>query len=469
MNIVWFRRDLRVEDNTALYHAMSSEQPVVAVYIATPLTWSEHNKAPLQADLIYRRLEVLQRELAALNIPLVFNEVESFTDSAKWLASFAQQTGAQAVHFNKEYEWNENQRDALLQEKASCIVVGHEDKCLFSPGSVKNKQGEYFKVFTPFKRAYLAKFYQHQLNIKQVEPQAVMPQSELLSEYLFSVQSTFSYLRENSEAYPVETKQVRQRLRDFCKGRVDVYKQQRDLPAIEGTSGLSAYLAIGVLSIRQCIARLQYGTGDNFGEGRETWLSELIWRDFYQHLLHFEPKLSKGLNFVPWTQNVTWFENEDWLSAWQQGQTGYPIVDAAMRQLNQTGWMHNRLRMIVASFLTKDLHLHWHHGEQYFMQRLIDGDYAANNGGWQWSASTGCDGQPYFRIFNPITQGERFDPDGEFIRAWIPELKSVPNKYIHKPWLWADVNYLSYPQPIVDHKSEREITLRLFQEAKDQI
>lgn len=202
-------------------------------------------------------------------------------------------------------------------------------------------------------------------------------------------------------------------------------------------------------------------------QGAQTWLSELIWREFYQHLLTFEPKLCKGKDFLYWGRYVKWWQEHDHFERWCRGETGYPIVDAAMRQLNQTGWMHNRLRMIVASFLTKDLHIDWRWGERYFMSKLIDGDYAANNGGWQWCASTGCDGQPYFRIFNPITQGEKFDESGVFIRHWIPELSSVPDKYIHAPWLWAGVNSVLYPSPIVDHKAEREVTLDMYKQARD--
>jgi deoxyribodipyrimidine photo-lyase len=245
------------------------------------------------------------------------------------------------------------------------------------------------------------------------------------------------------------------------------YHERRDYPAMDMTSRLSPYLTLGIISVRQCLARLHQSQPSHNNAGADTWLSELIWREFYQHLIYFWPEICKGNNFHEWANNLVWNQNgEDWLRKWQSGETGYPIVDAAMRQLNQTGWMHNRLRMIVASFLTKDLHIDWRHGEQYFMRQLIDGDFAANNGGWQWSASTGCDGQPYFRIFNPITQGERFDPHGQFIRQYIPELSAVPDKYIHSPWLWGGVKSLSYPAPIVDHKREREITLGVYKEAK---
>ena len=342
-----------------------------------------------------------------------------------------------------------------------------DDKCLLAPGSVLNKQGHHFKVFTPFKRAYIVRLSAQPLSMVKTRPAQRLEETQWHDLSLFSATCSFSYPRQSSERYCVKTNNIRQKLRDFCENTIDHYHLQRDIPSLDATSQLSPYLAIGALSTRQCLARLHYGHPPPLSEGREIWLSELIWRDFYQHLLHFEPKLSKGHNFVAWTEKVQWRDNPRQLRQWQSGRTGYPIVDAAMRQLNQTGWMHNRLRMIVASFLTKNLHIHWRQGERYFMSMLVDGDYAANNGGWQWSASTGCDGQPYFRMFNPTTQGERFDPEGDFIRHWLPELKVVPRRYIHQPWKWENVNMLSYPKPMISHKSERAITLQLFQAAKD--
>ncbi|KGY14142.1 deoxyribodipyrimidine photolyase [Vibrio tubiashii] len=472
MKLVWLRRDLRVEDNTALTKACESGEPVVALYIATPETWTEHSLAPMQADLIYRRLFELQSDLHSNNIPLYYAEVETFRSAAQLVAKVAEREAASGVFINKEYELNEQNRDALLAEQlteAGIECHQFDDKCALKPGSVFNKQGEYFKVFTPFKRAYLEKLYRHPLNVSQIQPLEVeaakLVNLDLVSE--LSPQSNFAYPRVSSGRYPVQTKQVIKSLREFDRSKVEQYQQQRDFPAIDGTSALSPYLAIGVLSVRQCLARVMYTQPLPLTGGREVWQSELIWREFYQHLSYFEPKLSKGESFTDWGNNLIWRNSEQAISAWKSGNTGYPIVDAAMRQLNQTGWMHNRLRMIVASFLVKDLHVDWRIGEQYFMSRLVDGDYSANNGGWQWCASTGCDGQPYFRIFNPITQGERFDGEGEFVRRWVPEIREVPNKYIHQPWKWVESDRLAYPKPIVDHKTEREITLSLYKQAKE--
>ncbi|ORU03638.1 deoxyribodipyrimidine photo-lyase, partial [Klebsiella pneumoniae] len=220
---------------------------------------------------------------------------------------------------------------------------------------------------------------------------------------------------------------------------------------------------------RQCLHRLltEHPAALDGGAGA-TWLNELIWREFYRHLMVYYPKLCKGRPFTAWTDKVAWRAEEAALQAWQRGETGFPIVDAAMRQLNATGWMHNRLRMIVASFLTKDLRLDWRAGERYFMSQLIDGDLAANNGGWQWAASTGTDAAPYFRIFNPTTQGEKFDKQGVFIRRWLPELAKVPEKALHQPWAWADKQgiTLDYSRPIVDHKQARQETLAAWEAAR---
>ncbi|MFB1072338.1 deoxyribodipyrimidine photo-lyase [Vibrio diabolicus] len=471
MILVWFRRDLRTLDHTALKAALDSGQPVVACFIATPEQWREHHMAPMQADLIARRLEYLNDELESLNVPFLYKEVPSFSDCTEVISEWAKTLEATSVMANIQYEVNERELDAQVSEALASHDIDFElfhDKCVHPPTTVLNKQGEYFKVFTPFKRAWLTQFQMPTVT----KPHEQVPLSSKLLEQLepirFSSDFTFSYPRESSENWFASTNDVLKQLREFARERSDAYKEDRDFPAIDGTSQLSPYLAIGALSPRQCIARLYAENQQNdLTEGKATWLSEIIWREFYQHLLAFEPKLVKGKGFIDWEDKIQWSYDEQTFERWKTGATGYPIVDAAMRELNQTGWMHNRLRMVVASFLTKDLHIDWRWGEAYFMSKLVDGDFAANNGGWQWSASTGCDGQPYFRIFNPISQGEKFDSDGQFVRHWVPEIKSVPNKYIHKPWTWEGFSLLEYHKPMVDHKTEREITLRLFKSAKE--
>lgn len=467
MKLVWLRRDLRAIDNTALNRAIETGESVIAVFIATPKQWESHQMAPIQADLIYRRLATLQAELNTYSIPLLYRQCDDFSESVDVLMDVAKEINADHIYVNKEYEVNETHRDLLAYQRSQDLNIGwssFDDKCVQAPGTVLNQQGEYFKVFTPFKKAWLKQVIWPQI-VKTAAAEPVAQLSNTAQQWLWSHNQAFDYPRVDSSDYVVDFEGIRQQLRLFCHNTVNDYQTQRDFPAMAGTSLLSPYLAIGAISPRQCMARLQAETkSGELSDGAATWLSEVIWREFYQHLMYFEPRLCKGDNFHQWARNIAWQHNDEHFQAWSQGRTGYPIVDAAMRQLNNTGWMHNRLRMIVASFLTKDLHIHWRHGETYFMRQLIDGDFASNNGGWQWSASTGCDGQPYFRIFNPTTQGEKFDPQGEFIRRWVPELSILDNKTIHQPW--KAQKKLDYPQPIVDHKAERAVTLSLYKQAK---
>lgn len=471
MNLFWFRRDLRVDDNTALFQAVQRQTPVLAIYIATPTQWHEHNKAPIQSDLVYRRLFELQKDLRQLGIPLLYIESTTFDQSVNDLIAFAQRFNCQEIYVNHEYEFNERQRDQQLsiqaaQKNMTCHLF--HDKCVLAPGSVKNKQNDFFKVFTPFKKAYLNQYYSTQNVIKKITPAKSISSKTLnaLSEFEWSKKCTWRYPRTCSHRYLSSTYDILMRLRLFCEIPVTEYHLTRDVPSKQGTSGLSPYLAIGALSAKQCLARLHFNQGA-FSTGDQTWISEIIWRDFYQHLIYAYPSLCKGKSFLPWANRIQWHHNLDFFERWKQGLTGYPIVDAAMKQLNSTGWMHNRLRMIVASFLTKNLHIDWRLGEQYFMSKLIDGEFGSNNGGWQWSASTGCDAQPYFRIFNPTTQGEKFDPEGEFVRQWLPELKDVPIKFIHQPWRWSEFDSCKYSPPMVCHKTERALTLSIYKKARD--
>jgi len=254
-------------------------------------------------------------------------------------------------------------------------------------------------------------------------------------------------------------------LEQFVAKKAARYKDDRDFPALDGTSLLSPYLANGVLSGRQClIAARQSGAS---GKGIETWINEIAWRDFYIHILYHYPRVSMHRAFKPETEALEWNSPGEHFEAWKEGRTGVPIVDAAMRQLKATGWMHNRLRMVTAMFLTKNLFINWRLGEAWFMQNLVDGFLASNNGGWQWSASTGTDAAPYFRVFNPVTQSERFDPDGEFIRRWVPELAKLDSKRIHEPSRKGGVIPKGYPRPIVDLKESRKEAIARFQALKD--
>lgn len=468
MQLVWFRRDLRSMDNTALNAALATGEPVVALYIATPEQWQKHHLAPIQADFIWRRLAVLQQELTALNVPLLYQQVDDFNAAANVVTQLASALNVTHVFANRDYEFDEQQRDqrtAQALAKVGILWSASDDKCLFAPGSVLTQQGQLFKVFTPFKRRWLALLQPPRISKTLPAPAWSLPNE--LSAWLWHPQQAFGYPRGDSSAWPVDSLSLHRQLHTFCGERVQDYHQSRDFPARDGTSMLSPYLAIGALSVRQCVASLFAESSVGvLSEGGQVWLNELIWREFYQHWVAIDPHLSKSDDFQPWAARLEWWNEDEKFRRWCEGCTGYPIIDAAMRQLNQTGWMHNRLRMLVASFLTKDLHIDWRWGERYFMSRLIDGDYAANNGGWQWSASTGCDAQPYFRIFNPVSQSEKFDPNGDFIRRWVPELRSVAGKDIHQPWVCSAVNSVSYPARLVDHQQERAVTLHLYKIAK---
>lgn len=467
-HLVWFRADLRMHDNLALAAACRDPHSrVLGVFIATPGQWRQHGMAARQAAFIVSHLHSLQAALAEKGIPLHVEQAEDFAASVKRLASFCGQQQVTHLFYNYQYEINERQRDAAVENTLAGVTCqGFDDSVLLPPGSVLTGNREMYKVFTPFKNAFLRR-------LQEALPECVAAPKVRASGPIAAasnVEIDYPQTPFDSELFAADEKSAIARLRGFCQQKAADYEQQRDLPAVEGTSRLSPCLAVGALSPRQCLHRLLVEQPRALdGEAGAVWLNELIWREFYRHLMVYYPNLCKGRPFIGWTDNVAWLDDKSALQAWQRGQTGFPIVDAAMRQLNTTGWMHNRLRMIVASFLVKDLRIDWRLGERYFIEQLIDGDLAANNGGWQWAASTGTDAAPYFRIFNPTTQGERFDKAGRFIRHWLPELAGVPEKAVHQPWLWAEKQgvKLDYPRPIVDHKQARLETLAAWEAARE--
>ncbi|MGF1682481.1 deoxyribodipyrimidine photo-lyase [Photobacterium minamisatsumaniensis] len=469
--LLWLRADLRIIDNTALIAARAHCNQLIAVYISTPMQWHEHNVAPIQIDLIYRRLCILKEQLSTLNIAFELVEVADYNAVPEALLDVTKRYNIKHVFCNKQYEWNEQQRDneaAQLLENNKVKFSSFDDACVLPPSSVLTKKSEAYKVFTPFRREWINVFCQ-QNTMPKAKPGALPLGTGTGTDIAQTKHMTVTYPKADSMLWPVDEDAIRQRLNTFCYEKINEYKDNRDIPSLDGTSCLSPYLALGMLSPRQCIAAVltEYPDCLNDAEsGAFCWLNEIIWREFYRHLIVAYPKLSRNQPFLAWTVSVPWVSSERRLKAWQQGKTGFPIVDAAMRQLLATGWMHNRLRMITASFFTKDLLMHWQIGEQWFMSHLIDGDLASNNGGWQWAASTGTDAQPYFRVFNPTTQGERFDPKGEFIRTWVHELKNVPDKYIHQPHLWLGADQIDYPLPIIDHKAARIMAIDVFKTAK---
>ena len=468
MKLVWFRNDLRLADNPALRHACAEAGEVAALFVISPTQWQQHKMAPIRQQFLLSQVDELGKALAALGIPLHLLRVETFAEMPTALASLSRELGVSQLYANQAIEIDEQRRDLavsamLAEQEVSCHWFN--GCCVLPPGRVLTGSGEMFKVFTPFSRAWLKAleedgFVIHRAPAPRAEPLSWQPLAE--REWVDGALSEVT----PDLRWPVGEVEAQRRLHAFLEQAVLDYGETRDFPAQAGTSILSPYLAAGIISPRQCVGALQQRLGhrpQSKAEPGFVWLNELVWREFYRHLLVLVPTLSMNLPFKPETAALPWSWDPVAFAAWCEGRTGYPIVDAAMRCLNATGWMHNRLRMIVASFLTKDLHIHWRLGEDYFMSQLIDGDLAANNGGWQWAAGTGADAAPYFRVFNPTTQGQRFDPEGDFIRTWVAELADIPAAYVHQPHDWLRLKGgRGYPAPMVDHALARVRAIEMF-------
>ena len=478
--LIWFRNDLRVHDNPALDFFLNevtpqklarSEVSGKAIFFISEKQWHKHHWSPIKIDLIKRHVYSLAADLLHLNIELEIVEVPDFTAQIAYLSDYCTRNNITRVMANSEVEINEQQRDE------TCIALGMPLKLLEADvivpkGRVLNQSGEMYKVFTPFKKAWLSYVRQHgfeYLGKAEIPDSSKQLANTQLADNI-SLSSNKTDASSNriaiSNNWPLATVIEKEVYPHFIQEKLALYGEQRDIPSIKGTSGLSPYLAIGAISPRYLLFVLLNHYPDLLTASdspKFTWLNELIWREFYRHLLFHFPIRCKNQCFKEKYQQTVWHNNLSYFNAWCEGRTGYPLVDAAMRQLNQTGWMHNRLRMVVASFLTKHLLIDWRWGEQYFMEHLIDGDLASNNGGWQWAASTGCDAQPYFRIFNPTRQSERFDPKGNFIRKYLPELKEIPDKEIHSPHRFIKKHNLAIYWPtIVEHKEARLMALDFY-------
>lgn len=467
LQLIWLRSDLRLHDNTAL-SAAASRGPSVAVYLLSPEQWREHDDAPCKVDFWLRNLRELSRTLGELNIPLLIRMASRWDEAPKVLLDLCQQLKIDAVHVNEEYGIHESRRDAAVADALKTKGIdfySYLDQLLFKPGTVLTKTGTYFQVFSQFRKVCYDRLRSSLPSLVS----APMAQSRLTvdSDEIPSSVAGFATPSETLRAlWPASEAEARRRLDTFADAQIDYYKSERDFPAKPGTSQLSAYLAAGVISPRQCLhAALQSNQGE-FESGKVgavTWINELLWREFYKHILVGYPRVSRHRAFRPETEALAWRDAPDELAAWQEARTGLPIIDAAMRQLLETGWMHNRLRMVVAMFLTKNLLIDWREGERFFMRHLIDGDLAANNGGWQWSSSTGTDSAPYFRIFNPLSQSEKFDSEGLFIKHWLPELAGLNKKDVHNPEnLGGLFGVAGYPSPIVNLSTSRTRALTAF-------
>ncbi|GAA0788664.1 cryptochrome/photolyase family protein [Marinobacterium sediminicola] len=466
MQLVWFRNDLRLADNPALSAACAAGERVKALVCLTPEQWTEHNESEARQRYWHARLDWLEQALLKGGIELIRLPLQRFSDCPDAILQVAQQQGASKLHFNYEYPLNERNRDRLTCERLESegiAVQGHHGDLIVPPGQVVTGQGTAFKVFTPFSKAWLRCLLrlEHEPLPSPVQGDECARDQKRDTDKPYRAGKRIQrlgsrYAPEPDTGYPVNDDDLHEVLQRFVHEQEPDYQRLRDFPARHATSGLSPALTIGALSARQCLARLKQAH-DGDGWQQSTWLNELVWREFYRHLLVSFPELNRLTPFRPDVEaRITWLDNEKAFEAWKAGETGFPIVDAAMKQLLATGWMHNRLRMIVASFLTKLLRIDWRRGEAFFMSKLIDGDFASNLGGWQWSASVGADAAPYFRIFNPQLQSEKFDPNGEFIAEWLPELRHLEPKARHKPGAGQEYGR---PGPIIDYKQARQSAL----------
>jgi deoxyribodipyrimidine photo-lyase len=474
--LVWLRRDLRADDNAALYHALCTAKQVWVGFVFDRAILDALPRADRRVEFIRDSLVGLEQQLRSIAAPANVALLVRHGTSAEELPRLAQALGVQAVYCNHDDEPYALSRDAAVRGSLAATGIAlhtSKDHVIFERSEVLTQTGSVYGIFTPYKNAWLKKLDGYFLKAYPVEryaaalaapPQGVAAGVPTLAELGFETTNLASL------KMPPGPAGAQSMFADYLQ-RIDDYEQTRNFPAVKGPSYLSTHLRFGTISIRQ-LAREAWQRVHGGSPGAQVWLSELIWRDFYHQVLHHHPRVvghcfKREYDAIKWEHG----KHADALfAAWCEGRTGYPLVDAAMHQINQTGYMHNRLRMVVASFLTKDLGIDWRRGEAYFALHLNDFDLAANNGGWQWASSSGCDAQPYFRIFNPVNQSEKFDAQGKFIRRYLPQLATLPDKLIHAPWLAKPVDLAAagidlgkhYPLPVVDHATAREKTLQRY-------
>ena len=466
--LVWLRRDLRLSDHAPLAAALRAARRVHVVFVFDTAILDALPRADRRVEFIHASLAALDGRLRALGGGLIVCHGRA----ADEIPALAESLGVDAVFAGRDYEPYASERDARVAQRLAAAGrrwVDLKDHVVFERAELLTGAGRPYTVFTPYKRAWLARLGAEDVTEHAVQPgagQFAPPPAELVLPPL----EQLGFVPAGLADLPLPTgEDGAQRLLAEFLGRIDDYRTARDYPAVRGVSYLSTHLRFGTVSIRALVRAAHARAA---AEGAATWLSELIWREFYQQILWHHPHVIER-SFRPEYDRIAWERGplaDDLYAAWEEGRTGYPLVDAAMAQIRATGYMHNRLRMVVASFLAKDLGVNWRRGEAYFARALNDFDLAANNGGWQWAASSGCDAQPWFRIFNPVTQSEKFDPEGKFIRRYLPQLAGFDAREIHAPWLTTSerqraagcVIGTDYPAPVVDHAAARAATLARY-------
>ena len=485
--LMWFRRDLRVDDNAALYHALKSCQQVFCLFVFDKTILDPLPRADRRVEFIRESLVDLTGQLQKLGLDCGVdgvNLIVQHAEAGSAVLDVANALGARAVFINHDDEPQALARDAAVQAQLAArdmALHSFKDHVIFERQEVLTLGGKPYTVFTPYKNAWLKKVTS-EVGTPYLKPYPTRRYGAALA----SPPPAFQQAVPTLQALGFEKTNLAELkiptgasggdalLAEFLS-RISLYRDTRDFPAVKGPSYLGVHLRFGTVSIRQ-LAALGLTAQQRGDEGAATWLSELIWRDFYAQILSNFPHAAKQA-FKPEYDRINWEEGDQataLFQAWCEGRTGYPLVDAAMAQINQTGYMHNRLRMVTASFLVKDLGLDWRWGERYFAEKLNDFDLSANNGGWQWAASSGCDAQPYFRIFNPISQSEKFDKDGKFIRRYLPVLSQLASKALHAPWLASPIELSAagvelgnnYPYPIIEHSEARALTLQRYEVVK---
>jgi deoxyribodipyrimidine photo-lyase len=458
----WFRNDLRLRDNSALIAAAEACDELILLFVLDERILASPATGAPRVRFLLDCLRSLARALEERGQRLVVRR----GDPAQVVPRVLEESRATLLSFNRDrtpYAQRRDRRITTLARRAGARVYECKDRVVFESAEVLSQQGRTYAIYTPYRRSW-RRLFEEIGSVPRPTPRLPGCGVALPSEPLPDAGELG--FEDDAAEVPAGGEAAAQRgLRAFLEERVAHYHRERDHPAVDGTSRLSPYLRFGAISVRDCLheAREAGAADARLERGVAKWMDEVVWREFYAAILEEHPRVAREPYRAEF-KDVKWELDETGFRAWCSGRTGYPFVDAGMRQLAASGWMHNRVRMVAASFLTKDLLIDWRRGERFFFQRLVDGDPASNNGGWQWSASTGTDAAPYFRIFNPISQGKRYDPDGDYVRRWVPELRHLGADEIHEPWL-CDVPPRGYPEPIVDHAERRLVALERYQQA----